>query len=131
VPAEPYAAAPWKSEEAYYPVRWLKKVGRLPHEYKTWLGFGHSVPNGDPPRPLANGTVICGWVLLPPMTVREGFWNLGLPRGGRVDFFGMIGLLPDELEYKLRNGVDALFEGFDRHGVSELLAPQRGSSLAI
>src|SRR5262245_31898962 len=26
-------------ENVYWPVRWLKTLARLPHDYRTWLGF--------------------------------------------------------------------------------------------
>lgn len=38
----------WRDERHYWPVRLLKTLGRLPHEYDTWLGVGHTIPNGDP-----------------------------------------------------------------------------------
>ena len=42
-----------EDERWYWPIRNLKALARLPHEYETWLGFGHTVPNGDPPEPYA------------------------------------------------------------------------------
>ena len=38
-----------KDDTWYWPVYLLKSLARLPHKYRTWLGFGHTVPNGDPP----------------------------------------------------------------------------------
>jgi hypothetical protein len=129
VPAEANAIAPWDDPDAYFPIRWLKQLARLPHEYKTWLGFGHTIPNGDPPVRFAGNTELCGWVLLPPMTLPKSFWHLELPDERTVDFFGITALHQDELDCKLANGVESLFEGFDRHGVNELLDPTRPSSI--
>ncbi|HET7488084.1 MAG TPA: suppressor of fused domain protein [Acidimicrobiales bacterium] len=67
VPADPATIAPWDDPDAYFPIRWLKQLARLPHEHDTWLGFGHSIPTADPPEPLAATTALCGWVLLPPV----------------------------------------------------------------
>jgi len=36
-------------ERHFWPLPWLWKLARFPHEYRTWLGYGHTVPNGDPP----------------------------------------------------------------------------------
>ena len=43
----------WKDEVHYWPIRWLKVCARFPHEYKTWLCWGHTLPNGDPPAAYA------------------------------------------------------------------------------
>src|SRR5258707_757227 len=40
------------SEETWrkdWPVLWLRRLARFPHEYHTWFFWGHSMPNGDPP----------------------------------------------------------------------------------
>jgi hypothetical protein len=35
-------------ESAYWPIRLLRELARLPHEQGTWLGVGHAVPHGAP-----------------------------------------------------------------------------------
>jgi hypothetical protein len=116
------------TDESYFPIRWLKTLARLPHEYHTWLGFGHTVPNGDPPEPLTPSTSLCGWLLVPPMTVPKAFRRLEIDNE-QVDFFGVIALDRDELDHKLANGVESLFAGFDRNGVNELLDLSRASTV--
>jgi suppressor of fused protein SUFU len=120
--------APWDDPDAYFPIRWLKQLARLPHEYDTWLGFGHTIPNGDPAEPLASTTGLCGWLLLPPMTLPESFRHVDLPGGGRLDLFGITALHRAEMDHKLDHGVEALFDGFDAAGVSELLDLHRPST---
>jgi suppressor of fused protein SUFU len=127
VPETGATIAPWP-DESYFPIRWLKTLARLPHEYQTWLGFGHTVPNGDPPAPITSGTSLCGWLLLPPMTMPQAFRRLEVG-GERVDFFGIIAVYRDELDHKLAHGVESLFAGFDRDGVSELLDLTRASTV--
>src|SRR5215831_18616558 len=39
-------------EKWYWPIRWLKQLARFPHTCETWLGSGHTIPNGDPPEPF-------------------------------------------------------------------------------
>ena len=34
----------WKKETNYWPIELLKGVGRYPHQNKTWLGYGHTIP---------------------------------------------------------------------------------------
>ena len=42
----------WNDERHYWPIRLLKTLARLPHEYNTWLSDCHTMPNGDPPETL-------------------------------------------------------------------------------
>jgi hypothetical protein len=129
VPAGFGAAAEWQSDDAFFPIRWLKTLARLPHEYDTWLSVGHSVPNGDPPVPFTDFTHLCAWVLLPPLNVPDSFDQLVVPDVGPVAFFGVYALHADELDQKLTHGIESLIEGFERDEVSELLQPDRPSTL--
>jgi len=129
VPADKNAVSPWTDENAYFPIWWLKQLARLPHEYSTWLGFGHTVPNGDPAKPFTPPTRLCGWVLLPPMTLPQTFRNVTLPGDRKLEIFGIVAVTADEMDRKLASGIDSLFDGFDSHGVSELLQIGRASSL--
>jgi hypothetical protein len=36
-------------EEYIKTLRWL---AHFPHTYKTWVGSGHTIPNGNPPGPF-------------------------------------------------------------------------------
>lgn len=118
----------WKNDENYLPVRLLKFLARFPHEYDTWLWSLHTVPNGDPPQPYAGNTTLCGAMLLPPITTDEEFWELAADDEKRIHFFGVVPLHADEMELKLKEGADSLFDGFDEHGVSEVLDPGRPST---
>ncbi len=122
------AIAPWDDADAYFPIRWLKQLARLPHEYRTWLGFGHTIPNDDPPVPLASTTQLCGWLLLPPLTLPSSFRHVELPGGARVDLFGIIGLHQAEMDHKLTYGTEGLFDAFETAGVNELLDIHRPST---
>jgi hypothetical protein len=48
-PTWPMDDAAWSDERHYWPVRLLKFLARLPHEYDTWLGDGPTIPNDDHP----------------------------------------------------------------------------------
>lgn len=95
-------------ERNYWPVRLLKMLARLPHEYATWLGWGHTIPNGDPARPYAPGTELCGAMVIPPFAFgRELFEVPGEPI---VHVYQVLPLTAAEMDFKLRSGVDALLE---------------------
>jgi hypothetical protein len=128
MPAEPGDVSPWQDENSYFPMRSLKALGRLPHEYGTWLGFGHTIPNGDPPAPLCDGTALVSWLLLPPVSLPRDFSTVESPDGA-IEMLALVGITLDEQDLKLRAGVEALFPGFERHGVTDVLDIGRPSSL--
>ena len=92
-------------EKWYWPLRWLKKLARLPGENNTWLGWGHTIPNGAP---LAEDTCLSALLLIYPGAFGEGSFECELPSGGDVNFYQMIPIHKEELEYKLRNNAEAL-----------------------
>jgi hypothetical protein len=112
-------------ERWYWPVRWLKQLARFPHEYGTWLGFGHTIPNGDPPQAFAPGSHFCCWLLLPPVSVPEEARQVALADGRTVNLLALHALHPEEVALKLKKGTDALLEAFDKADVSEVLAVDR------
>ncbi len=111
-------------ESHFWPVRWLKVLARFPHEFDTWLWWGHSMPNGDPPEPIAD-TGFAGVLLMSPLLAPEGFQEVLHPDGETIHFHAMYLLYPEEMDLKLRNGTEALFPGFAKHGVTELVQQSR------
>lgn len=128
-PNWPMGQEAWKDEENYWPIRTLKFLARFPHEYDTWLGAMHTIPNGNPPEPFARSCAMSGVILLPAVTLPESFHELVIDGEKTIRFLSVIPLHADEMDIKLREGADALFEGFDRDGVTEILSPQRPSSV--
>jgi len=114
----------------YWPIRLLKVLARLPHEYETWLGWGHTVPNGDPPLPYANNTKLCGALVVPSVTVPEGFHTLKIEGVKDISFFAVVPLYASEMNLKLRSGLDALLKRFDKHGVSDIVDLSRKDAAA-
>lgn len=125
VTTPPQDVEPW-----YWPIRGLKDLARLPHDYETWLGMGHTVPNGDPPEPFAPNTGLCAWLLLPPLGVSDDARAHPLSDGSILNTYVVHGLHRDELELKLTQGMDALLDRFDSAKVREVLEPARPSSVA-
>jgi hypothetical protein len=117
--------ASMRVEQWYWPVRLLKTLARLPHKYQTWLGLGHSMPNGDPPQPYATNTTLCGAVIVPSVTVPEGFRTLRISDDKVIHFMAAVPVHKGEMDFKLRSGSDALTECFDRHGITDIVDLQR------
>ena len=108
-------------ENVYWPIRWLKTLARLPHEYHTWLGFGHTVPNGEDAEPLAGNTELGCLLLLTAISLPEEFQTLRLDPTKTVQFYTLFPLYREEMELKMNRGVDALLDGFIEQGVSDVV----------
>lgn len=117
----------FKDERNYFPIRWLKQLARLPHEYDTWLGYAHTIPNGDPAEPLAPGVGFIGWIILPSVSLSPDLLTLKIDEQREVNFFCIIPLYQDEMDYKLQRGGDALTDLFDKHRLSDVIDIHRPS----
>ena len=124
-PSWPLSQEAFEDEDTYWPLRQLKFLARLPHEYSTWLWAEHTVPNGNPPECFAPSTKLCCAYLLPAISLPDDFTVLDAPDGRRIAFFAFIPLYREEMEYKLKAGSDALLDRFERAGVGDVIDPQR------
>ncbi len=120
-PAWPLQNKDFEDEANYWPVRWLKMLARMPHEYQTWLWRHHTIPNGDPASPLAPGVPFIGVMLGDPTTVDEAFRELRVSEEKTIHFFSVLPLHPDEMELKLERGADELTERLRQEGCTELV----------
>lgn len=120
-PDRPLDQEDFEDENNYWPVRLLKMLARFPHEYETWLGVGHTVPNGDPPEPYAEETQFCCALLLPPIDAAEEFQTCEVSPGKIVNFYAVIPLYREEIDFKLKRGLDPLLERFDRAGIGPVV----------
>ncbi len=96
-----------QNERWYWPIRLLKVLARLPIAGDTWLGFGHTMDNEEN---FAKGTELCAATLTDPQDTEDGSEVCILPSGEEVNFYQVMPLFRDELEYKLEHGADALLD---------------------
>lgn len=105
------------AESNYWPIRWLKILAHLPIDYDTWLGYGHSIPAEEL---FAENTHFNG-LLLSPSLEDEDFFILKQENGKEVYFWNIVPIFEEEMQFKLENGADALFELFDQFEVSHIV----------
>lgn len=115
----------FRDESNYWPLRLLKGLARLPHEYETWLWTGHSVPNGDPPKPYAPSTELCCSLLAPPCSLPEEFSTLQIDAEKQVAFLVLVPLYKEEMDFKLREGSSELLDRLFNEGITDVLDPKR------
>jgi len=113
------------NQRFYWPIYWLKTLARLPHEYDTWLGAGHTVPNGDPPKPFHHTTKMCCWLTLGPIWFDKKFATLKLADGRLINFLAIIPIYAEEMQLKLNKGTDVLAGKLASLPLTELMNPSR------
>ena len=101
----------WKlgenGEEWFWPISLLKDLAKLPINSNSWLGWGHSV---DHRNELSSTTKFCASLLLYPEGVPEDAEYCTLPNGDRVNFFEVIPMYREEMNFKINNNTKALLE---------------------
>ena len=88
----------------------LRVLAHFPHDYKTCLGWGHTIPWG----PLFSGSSFTAVLFVSSIVSPDS--KLGerlIVNADPVNFLWVVPLTAPELEYKLQKGTDALLELFD------------------
>ena len=96
-------------EKWYWCIRLLKEAARLPIRSDAWLGWGHTIGlNGG--KTYADNTELCACILIDPQASEDNRTVSELPDGDAVNFYQVIPLYQDELEYKIKYGAEALLD---------------------
>lgn len=112
-------------ESWYWPVRLIKSLARFPHKYGTWLGWGHTMPNGDPAQPYAPDLQFDGCILLPPVSVPDAFHTLRIGEDKEITFFAVVPLYKEEMDLKLHAGTNTLLERMSKKRIGDAIDPRR------
>ena len=105
----PYWDIQSDDERWFWPIRWLKILARLPGEYKTWLGYGHTVPNGEP---FADNTRLSGVLVTMPYSFGVEASSCTMPDGNIVNFYQMVPLYEEEMDFKIKSSAETLEDFF-------------------
>lgn len=108
----------------YWPIEWLKRIARYPHDNDTWLGGPYTIiANGEPPEPFAPNTKLsCLMLLANPSEF--GRWTRPTD-GAEVVFYDLFGLYTEERDLELSEGLPELLNRFQDRFISNVLDPQR------
>jgi hypothetical protein len=118
-----YCAEP--REEYVTILRW---VAHFPHDSKSWLGHGHTVPNGNPPEPFWGSDKLDTLFFLPPIIAKDQKLPSELRLNGEpVNFLWVVPITTAECNFKLNNGFDALMDLFDQNQHPYIFDPKRRS----
>ena len=114
-----------QDEKDYWPLRYMKILGRLPLGMDTWLGYGHTIHGNEDMSPFAENTELNSFVLLSACNLMYEPLDLTLSSGKKINFYQMFPLYQEELDYKLENGLDALLDLFDEEDMLPVLNIKR------
>lgn len=116
-----------KDPNNYWPILWLKNLARIPKQHDTWLCYGHSIPNGSPSKPIAN-TAFEGVVIIDSITLPEDFQEMQLGADS-LYIYTVIPVFPEEMQYKINNGIDKLLDAFSDAKIPDIVFSDRHSSV--
>ena len=110
-------------ESAYWPIRLMKFMARFPHQYHTWLDWGHTMPNGPDYAPLDDSVTFGGVVFSGGGEGKLGSFTA--QDGRRINLLFMIPAYKEEIEYKLKYGMEGLDKVFQEKELPLVLDPKR------
>jgi hypothetical protein len=106
-------------------LRWL---AHFPHNQKTWIGIGHTIPNGNPPEPMWGSSILDTVLLMPTVVQRDQALAEELQLAGDpVHFLWVVPLTTAECNFKLKQGLPAIYSLFDKHRHPHVYDPHRAS----
>lgn len=125
-PTWPVNGEAFKQEANYWPIELLKSLARFPNRFNTWLGPGHTVPNIEGSRPYARSTRQNGALLLP---LADELSIMKAADGATINIYCVIPLYKEEMDYKLKHGINALIDKFEQSGADMMtINPERSST---
>lgn len=92
-------------EQWHWPVRWLKIAARVPVEEGSFLEWGQAVPTGGP---FCRNRKWNGFLVSWPVAFGTESFRCTLPGGEPVNFYQLVPLYQDEMDFLFRSGPEAL-----------------------
>ena len=101
----------WKTDSKetkwFWPVKLLKTLARLPAENNSWIGWGDSAEDSEP---FSEDTALCGSILVDPQKVDDEAVCCELDGGQKVNFYQVIPLYHNEIQFKKKYGATELLK---------------------
>lgn len=114
-----------QDEVDYWPIRYLKILGRLPIDLDTWLGFGHTIHGNEDMSSFAENTQLNSFVLLNALNLLYENLDLRLSSGKKINFYQIFPLYQEELEFKMEHSLNELLDLFDEEDMLPVLNIKR------
>ena len=106
----------------------LRWIAHFPHNAKSWLGQGHTMPNGNPPEPFWGSKELDTLLFMPTIVARDQSLPFELQIEGQpVHFLWVVPLTTAECNYKLEKGFNAILDLFEENRHPHIFDPTRKS----
>jgi hypothetical protein len=117
--------------ENNWPIKVLKQLARMPYEQNSWIGYGHTVQNGNPEVPYPNNSELSNMLVAFPISVvtADSFIRLAISEMKVINFYCLIPITKDEAKFVKKRGIDALLFYFDKNRLNDIVVNQRKSIL--
>ena len=96
-------------EQFYWPFRVLKQMARFPHQLNTFLAYGHTVPNDNPPVPYAYDCPFECVLMTEPLFEPKPFKKMEFEER-TLTFLQVVPITKAETDIKLALGTDILVD---------------------
>ncbi|MBE7440284.1 MAG: suppressor of fused domain protein [Spirochaetales bacterium] len=115
----------------YWPIHALKFLARFPEEYKTWIGHGHTIPNGDPPQPLVDGSAYTCMFVCDPPDADRGFGKVSLEDGRWIQIYAVLPITTPEMNLCIDRGENEMLAALSDAGVGYIFIAHRNSVVPL
>jgi len=96
-------------EKWHWPIRLLRNLARMPIRNDNWMGYGHTVSYEGT---FAENTEFCGVMLTLPYLFGPEASVCELPNGDEVNFYQILPLYENEMNFKIESSAAVLEELF-------------------
>jgi hypothetical protein len=104
---------------SFWPIEWVRRIARYPHDNHTWLGGPSAIiANGEPPKPLAPNTKLTCMLVL---VESSDFGTLSLPDGREIVFYSLFPLYTEERDFEKRKSTGHLLHLFQKHEIDTVV----------
>lgn len=106
----------------------LRHLAHFVHDNNTWLHWGHTMPNGQPPAPLFGTSSLDTLFFMPSIVEPDStFGDRFQIDSAPVHLIWCVPITTAECQLKLDEGTDALYDVFDANNHPFVFAGDRGS----
>ncbi|HIA51768.1 MAG TPA: suppressor of fused domain protein [Candidatus Melainabacteria bacterium] len=104
-----------------WPINWLKDIASYAYTHNAYLSFDHTIPNGNPPEPVASNTDFCGFLIALPLNFPGDFYQLRIGKEKCINFYSIIPLYEEEMQFTLSNKIEKFYKKLFDNKVNEII----------
>ena len=112
-------------EENSWLLQSLRDLAMYPRLTNSYLGWGHTVGNGEERMPYYSGSDLCGMLIYPPV-VQEDMKFYTFKEGEKTTYiYNVMPLYTEEIDFILKHSGDAYFDRIRELGISQVIKKNR------